>query len=115
MNEKEFKNMDLSNCEKMILGCIYDYNQKNEAAPNVRDIMVLIEEKHNVRWKMQTVCTFFSRMEKKGLITTEKQGRYTYYYPVVPYDVYVRYELMELCNIYFENDEKKLKQFVRLM
>ncbi len=115
MNETEFKSTDLSGCEKMILGCIYEYNRKNDAAPNLRDIMVLIEEKYGIQWKLQTVCTFFSRMEKKGLITTEKKGRYTYYYPVVPYEVYVRYELKELCNIYFENSEKRLKQFVRQM
>lgn len=111
--EVDFKIMDLSGCEKMILGCVYDYHKKNEEAPNLRDIMALIDDKYGIEWKMQTVCTFFTRMEKKGLLTITKKGRYSYYYPVVPYDVYVAYELNELCNIYFENDLKLLKKFVR--
>lgn len=115
MSEVEFKSGDLSGCERMILGCIYEYNRKNDMAPNLRDIMVLIEEKYGILWKQQTVCTFLTRMERKRLIMTEKRGRYTYYYPVVPYEVYVRAELMELCNIYFEDSEKRLKQFVRQM
>ena len=111
--ESNFKSLDLSDCEKMILGCIYEYHRKNDAAPNLRDIMALIEDKYKIEWKLQTVCTFFKRMEKKGLLTSAKKGRYSYYYPVVPYEVYVRYELNDICKIYFENDMKQLKGFVR--
>ena len=113
MKEAEFKNGDLSTCEKMVLGCIYEYNRKNDMASNLRDIMALIEERYGILWKQQTVCTFLSRIEKKGLLMTEKKGRYTYYYPIVPYEIYVRRELKELCSIYFENSEKRLKQFIR--
>ena len=115
MSGTQMKSNDLSGCEKRILGCIYEYKRRNDAAPNLRDLMALIEEKYGILWKQQTVCTFLSRMEKKGLLMTEKKGRYTYYYPVVPYEVYVCNEVKELCNIYFENSEKRLKQFIRQM
>ena len=115
VDETQMKSSDLSGCEKRVLGCIYEYKRKNEELPNLRDLMTLIEEKYGILWKQQTVCTFLNRMEKKGLLMTEKKGRYTYYYPVVPYEIYVCRELKELCNIYFENSEKKLKQFVRRM
>lgn len=111
--EIDFSGMDLSSCEKMILGCVYEYHRKKEEAPNLRDIMELVTAKYGIEWKLQTICTFFSRMEKKGLLTILKKGRYSYYYPVVPYEVYVRYELGEVCKIYFENDIKLLKRFVR--
>ncbi len=104
---------NLSDCEKKILGCIYEHHRKEEEAPNLKDIMRLIGEKYGVLWKIQTVCTFLSRMEKKGVITIKKEGKYSYYYPAISYEVYVRQELMELCKIYFEQNEKKLKQFVR--
>lgn len=111
--EIDFNSADLSSCEKMILGCVYEFHRKKEEAPNLRDVMKMVQEKYGIEWKLQTVCTFFSRMEKKGLLTASKRGRYSYYYPVVPYEVYVRYELNEVCKIYFENDIQLLKRFVR--
>ena len=111
--ETALRTTDLSGCEKQILGCIYDYHRKNDEAPNLKDIMAMIEERYGTVWKMQTICTFFTRMEKKGLITTAKNGRYSYYYPVLPFDVYVGREISDICKVYFEGDMKQLKRFVR--
>lgn len=107
--------VNLSDCERKILGCIYEFCRKEEEAPRLKDIIRLIGEKYGELWKMQTVCTFLSRMEKKGVLSIKKEGRYSYYYPTIAYETYVHQELMELCNIYFEQNEKKLKQFVRQM
>lgn len=111
--EMELKTIELSSCEKLILGCIYEYHRKNQEAPNLKDIMVMMEARYGITWKMQTVCTFFTRMEKKGLLMITKKGRYSYYDPVVPYEVYVRREIEDLCKAYFEDDMKLLKRFVR--
>lgn len=112
-NDVAVKTMDLSGCEKIIMGCIYDYHRMNESAPNLKDIMAILDERYGIQWKMQTICTFFSRMEKKGLLTIAKNGRYSYYYPVLPFDEYVSREINDLCKVYFENDMKQLKRFVR--
>lgn len=104
---------NLSNCERRILGCIYEYYRKEGEAPALKNIMNLIEKKYGSPWKLQTVCTFLTRMGKKGVITIQKIGKYSYYCPVIPYEEYVHLELKELCDIYFEQNEKKLKQFVR--
>lgn len=112
-NEMTIKTIDLSGCEKIILGCIYEYHRKNEEAPNLKDIMQILDERYGIQWKMQTICTFFTRMEKKGLLMIAKNGRYSYYYPVLPFDVYVRREMEDLCKAYFGEDLKLMKRFVR--
>lgn len=110
---KEMKTVDLSNCEKLVLGCVYEFHKKKHKAPSLKDVVSMIEEKYNITWKLQTICTFFSRIEKKGLISVAKNGRYSYYYPVVPYEVYVGQEINELCKIFFGDDKKEFKKFVR--
>ena len=113
MEKEENKIIELSGCEKLILGCIYEYHRKKEAAPNLKDITEMLEMRHGITWKMQTICTFFTRMEKKGLLSIEKNGRYSYYYPVLPFEEYVGRELDALCKAYFEGDRKQFKRFVR--
>ena len=107
------KTTDLSGCEKIILGCIYEYHREKEEAPNLKDILEILDATYGIQWKMQTICTFFTRMEKKGLLTIEKNGRYSYYYPVLPFDVYMRGEMEDLCKAYFGDDMKRFKRFVR--
>ena len=107
------KMIELSGCEKIILGCIYDYHRKNEEAPNLKDLRAILDERYDIQWKMQTICTFFTRMEKKGLLSIKKRGRYSYYYPVLPFDEYVRGELKDLCKAYFGDDMRQMKRFVR--
>lgn len=111
--ETSVKTIDLSSCEKLVLGCIYEYHRKNGEAPNLKDIMAMIESHYGINWKLQTICTFFTRMEKKGLIMIAKNGRYSYYYPVLPFEVYVSREIGDLCKAYFGDDMKSLKRFVR--
>ena len=38
MEKVNEKMIELSGCEKLILGCIYEYYRKNEKAPNLKDI-----------------------------------------------------------------------------
>lgn len=110
---KEVKLIDLSECEKLVLGCVYEFHKKRKKAPSLKDVVSMIEEKYDITWKLQTICTFFSRIEKNGLILIAKNGRYSYYYPVVPYEIYVGQEIDELCKIFFGDDKKEFKKFVR--
>jgi len=107
------KTMELSDCEKIILGCIYEYHRKKQEAPNLKDITSMLESHYGIEWKMQTICTFFSRMERKGLISIKKNGRYSYYYPVFPFETYVEQEIRQVCKVYFEGNIKAFKKFVR--
>ena len=109
----ELKEIELSNCEKIILGCVYEYHNQYGEAPNLRDVIKILEKKYKIEWKLQTVCTFFSRIEKKGLLTIMKKGRFSFYSPVMSYEAYMYCELMAICKMYFRDDIKLLKKFVR--
>ena len=61
--QSDFEIMELSGCEKMVLGCIYEYQRRNEVAPDLISIVELANMKFEKDWKKQTVCTFLSRME----------------------------------------------------
>ena len=111
--DKSMKTIDLSDCEKLILGCVYEFHREKQKAPCLKDVLTMLEERYHITWKLQTICTFFSRIEKKGLILITKKGRYSYYYPVVPYEIYMRQEINDMCRIFFNGDMKRLKKFVR--
>ena len=111
--EVSLKTIELSGCEKIIMGCIYDYHRKKGEAPNLKDLLLILDERYGIQWKMQTICTFFTRMEKKGLLSVKKKGRYSYYYPVISFEEYVKGELNDICKAYFGNDKKLMKRFVR--
>ena len=114
MEGKKLEIMELSSCEKLILGCIYSYEQKTKKRPELKVLMQWTSEKHGRNWKPQTVCTFISRMEKKGLLKSEKVGRVSYYEPLIPYEAYIQMELEELCDVFFDGNRKKMKSFVRM-
>ena len=86
MEGKKLEIMELSSCEKLILGCIYSYEQKTKKRPELKVLMQWTSEKHGRNWKPQTVCTFISRMEKKGYIESfsgnETNGKKRTYYQI---------------------------------
>ena len=67
-----FEELELSSCEKMVLGCIYEYQAKNEVVPDLASIVELVNLRFEKEWKMQTVCTFLTRMEKKGYVSINR-------------------------------------------
>ena len=100
MKGQELEMMELSSCEKLILGCIYSYKQKTGKRPELKALMQWTSEKQGRDWKPQTVCTFISRMEKKGLLKSEKVGRISYYEPMLTDEIYVEKEIVNhfCCN-----------------
>lgn len=108
-----FIEMELSSCEKMVLSCIYEYQRRNEVAPDLTSILEMANAKFEKDWKVQTVCTFLTRMEKKGLITIEKRRRNSRYIPVISREEYLRQVFGEVSKLYFNDNKKQLRSFVR--
>ena len=106
---------ELSDCEKMVLSCIYQYLNKAQEAPDLNTLMDMLSRNYKKVWKKQTVCTFLKRVERKGLISIERVGKYSYYYPILSYEQYLSHEFREICNLYFSGDIKQMKRFVRAM
>lgn len=87
----------LSQAEQFVMSIIW--NNKGEDLQ-----LYLLSEKASQRfgreWKPQTTATFITRLIKKGYITTYKQGRFTYYQPVVTLEEYrgtMLREFQEIC------------------
>lgn len=70
---------DISACERMVMRVIWD----SEEELDLRHVMDNVNEKFHKEWKPQTVSTFLARLVRKGFLTGRRQGRYTYYQPVV--------------------------------
>jgi len=60
-------------------------------------------------WKPQTVLTLLTRMEKKGFVASEKNGKERYYRPLVTEREYMDFEMQELRARY---DRSPLTAFV---
>lgn len=108
-----FEELELSSCEKMVLGCIYEYLRRNEVAPDLTSIVEMANAKFEKDWKVQTVCTFLTRMEKKGLITIERKRKNSRYVPVLSREAYLKQVFEEVARVYFNNNMKQLRSFVR--
>jgi predicted transcriptional regulator len=44
------------------------------------------------QWKLQTVMTLLTRLEKKDFLSSEKRGKERYYWPLVARDAYLNRE-----------------------
>lgn len=70
---------EISVCEKMIMKIIWD-------AEEDLDLMTLtsrVNEEFGKTWKIQTVATFLTRLQKKGYIDIYRIGRYSHYHAIV--------------------------------
>lgn len=108
-----FAEMELSSCEKMVLSCIYEYQKRNDVAPDLTSIVEMANGRFEKDWKVQTVCTFLTRMEKKGLITIERRKKNSRYIPVISREAYLKQAFGEFSKLYFNDNLKQLRSFVR--
>ena len=108
-----FIEMELSSCEKMVLSCIYEYQRKNEVAPDLASIVEMANARFDKDWKVQTICTFLTRMEKKGLIKIERKRKSSRYTPAISREEYLKQVFSEVSRLYFNGNIKQLRSFVR--
>lgn len=54
-----------------------------------------------------TVLSFLSRLEEKGFVRTEKQGRNNYYFPLIQAEDYQRQEGSSVLKKLYDNSVKK--------
>ena len=54
-----------------------------------------------------TVLSFLSRLEEKGFVRTEKQGRNNYYFPLIKEEEYQRQEGSSVLKKLYDNSVKK--------
>lgn len=95
----------LSDCEEKVLKVIWEC----ENEPDLGTTMRIMNEKHNQKWKPQTVSTFLARLVRKGYVTGRRQGRYTYYKPTISLEEYRRQRIMEMVELLYDGDAESAK------
>lgn len=54
----------------------------SEVPMSASQILSYFAEHRNKEWKAQTLATFLSRLTQKGLLTSQREGRVPYYWPI---------------------------------
>lgn len=98
----------ISECEEQIMIVIWTC----DIDPCMKSIRVEANSRFGHEWAPQTVSTFLSRLVKKGFLTSEKKGLYTYYTPAVSKEQYVKEKLQDLAEMYFGEDASVLIDYI---
>lgn len=98
----------LAECEEMIMSILW-------AAEEDLDLMTVTakaKERFGKEWKLQTVATFMTRLQKKKYLSIYRIGRYSHYHPIVSLDEYRQAKLIEITNLLFDGKRAKLISFL---
>ena len=105
------KREKLAECEEMIMSILWS----SEEDLDLMTVAANAKERFGKEWKLQTVATFMTRMEKKKYIDIYKIGRYSHYHPVVSLDEYRKVKMEEVGELLFDGDFEKMSEFIRKM
>ena len=102
------KREKLTECEELIMSILWS----SEEDLDLMRVQDKVKERFGKEWKLQTVATFMTRMEKKKYISIYRIGRYSHYHPVVSIDEYRKEKMEEVCTLLFGNDVEKMLEFI---
>ncbi len=91
----------ISEAEYEIMKVIWEY-----APINTKDIVDIVSASKS--WNMRTIHTLISRLEKKGAITHQKDGRLYIYSPVIKKEDYINMESKSFINRFFNGAVNKM-------
>jgi len=77
---------------------------------SVRDVLELVR---NRKLAYTTVMTVLDRLEKRGGVTRQKQGRAFIYEPKLTREVLRQFAVKDLVDAFFEGSEEALLQYLR--
>ena len=98
----------LPECEEMVMLVIW----ASKEDLNLNQVTERANAKFGKDWKIQTVCTFLTRLEKKKYISIYRIGRFSYYHPEVSKDEYRKIVLNNVADMLFEGDYEAVGRFV---
>ncbi len=86
----------LPDSEFEIMEIVWDLNKTVTSS----DIMAKILNK---KYKIPTIISYLNRLEKKGFLTSEKQGKERFYQAIVQKDEYLEFETKNFFSQYHNN------------
>ena len=106
------KNMEqLSECEEKIMSILWG----SDGDLNLETVTLECKCRYGKVWKLQTVATFMTRLEKKKYISIYRIGRYSHYHPIVSLEDYRKSKFEEICLLLFAGNVDKMCKFVEEM
>lgn len=90
------KNINISECEEMIMKIIW----ADEEDLDLATITARANYRFGKSWKLQTVATFMTRLNMKGWIYIYRIGRYSHYHPLVSVEQYREEKMTEFFDLY---------------
>jgi len=89
--------VELSTCEKIIMSILWSAKEDLD----LTTVTAKALERFGKEWKLQTVATFMTRLEKKKYISIYKVGRFSHYHPEVKLEDYRKQQLEEMKGLLF--------------
>lgn len=90
------ENMNISNSEMKVMNKIWE---KGEMV-TIPDMVTILNEEGE-EWAYQTVATFLRRLEAKGVLSSTKQGKKLFYFPLISREQYEKREAKGFINSKF--------------
>jgi len=96
---------EISVCERMIMKVLWDADEDLD----LMTVTARVKEEFGKEWKLQTVATFMTRLQKKKYIDIYRIGRYSHYHPLVEKDEFKMSTVSENINFF---DKGSVSAFV---
>lgn len=96
----------ISECEEKVMKTVWECKE----APDLKTVMLAVNEKHNESWKPQTVSTFLQRLVAKEYLVGTREGRYVYYAPIISLEDYRREQLKNVIEFLYDGNVESLKK-----
>lgn len=96
---------EISVCERMIMKVLWDAEEDLD----LMTVTAKVKEEFGKDWKLQTVATFMTRLQKKGYINIYRIGRYSHYHPLVEKEEFKMSTVSENINFF---DKGSVSAFV---
>ena len=100
----------LAECEEMIMAILWS----SEEDLDLMTVTAKAAERFGRVWKLQTVVTFMTRLQKKKYISIYRVGRYSHYQPMVSLEEYREIKIEEMFSLFFDS-KKDMIDFIRKM
>lgn len=101
--------MKISESEEMVMAVLWGGEPEDL---DLETVTAKLKEKFGKTWKLQTVATFLTRLQKKGFVSIYKVGRYSHYHPEIKWEEYTVARLDEMVHVLFGGNAGRMRGFV---
>lgn len=96
-----FNIANLSRGEEKIMKILWE---SKDGDLDLATVNARVKHKYDKDYKLQTVATFLTRLQRKGFIEIYRVGRYSHYRPLISAENYKIMKLTEMLNMWFDGD-----------